>query len=239
MTPTPDEPIVLCVDYDDADDLVADYDQTVSHGSTWIAYARPLAEGTSLRLVLSFPGLCEPIRIGGVVRAVRREAELMLEVELAASSQAELAATIARIRARDKSLVKRPLRVLIVEDNPHVAELICNGMSDRVRGLGAEVAIAVATASDGREALELLQTRKFDAMIVDVYLPVLDGPHLITAVRGRAEGSRVRIIALSAGGDSAHAAAMTAGADVFIDKPIRLRDMIRTIRTLMKLEGAS
>ena len=75
-----------------------------------------------------------------------------------------------------------------------------------------------------------------DAMIVDVYLPVMDGPRLIAAVRSELK-SRVPIIAVSAGGDPAHRAAMAAGADIFIDKPMQLRRVMDTMRAIMKLDG--
>src|SRR5204862_50160 len=54
-------------------------------------------------------------------------------------------------------------------------------------------------------------------------------------VRNELGMKHVPVIAGSAGGDSARAAAMAAGADIFIEKPMRLRQVIETMRSLMKL----
>jgi uncharacterized protein (TIGR02266 family) len=229
--------VALRVDYDDADDLFSDYTENLSSGGACIASGRQLPEGTAIKLALSFPGLIEPIRVEAIVRWSRGGDEPMLGIEFAdpAATREKLAGVIERIRNGDPKLVKRMLRVLVVEDNPHVAELLRHALNDQ-RNLGPNLAIDCRLASDGRVALELMREHRFDAVIVDVYLPVLDGASLITAVRKEFR-HRVPIIAVSAGGDSAHRAAMTAGADIFIDKPMRLRGVIETMRSIMKLDG--
>jgi CheY-like chemotaxis protein len=232
--------IVLRVDYDDPDDLIAEYDETLCHGSTWVAYQRLLDEGTTLELALSFNGLIAPIHVDGVVQSTRGGDEPMLLIQLVdGPSREQLGSAISRIRAGDPALVRRILRVLVVEDNRHVSDLICHGMGDHIRGLSRDATLTIKTACDGREALALLGEQQFDAMIVDVYLPVLDGARLITTLRGQPQHAKLPIIAISAGGDPAHHAAMTAGADHFIEKPMRLRNMIEVIRTLTSLGGAS
>jgi uncharacterized protein (TIGR02266 family) len=232
-------PIVLRVDYDDADDLIADCTENLSRGGICVASSRQLPEGTEVQLVLSFPGLVEPIHIGGTVQWNRVDEEPMIGIEFfEGPARDTLAKMLDRIRAGDPKLIKRRLRVLVVEDNPHVAELIRHALGDaHNRGLGAGLAVECMTATDGREALKILGEHTFDAMIVDVYLPVLDGPSLITLARKQLP-KKLPIIAVSAGGESAHRAAMAAGADIFIDKPMRLRNVIETMRSLMKLEGS-
>src|SRR5450432_2147214 len=65
------EPVTLFVDYEGADDLVGDYTENLSTGGTFVATNRDLAIGTSIQLVLSFPGLLEAISIEGTVRWTR------------------------------------------------------------------------------------------------------------------------------------------------------------------------
>jgi uncharacterized protein (TIGR02266 family) len=229
-------PLVLRVDYEDADDLLADYTENLSSGGTCVANGRLLAEGTEVQLVLSFPGLVAPIPVDGVVRWTRVGDEPMIGIEFKPGvAQERLAAMIDRIRDRDPKVVKRTLRVLIVEDNPHVAQLISHGLGGGVRGLGADLAVSTKTARDGREALAMIGETTFDALIVDVYLPVIDGASMIATVRGQLGMTELPIIAVSAGGETARRAAMSAGADIFIDKPMRLRNVIETIRSLMSL----
>ena len=78
--------------------------------------------------------------------------------------------------------------------------------------------------------LSLLKILQFD-----VYLPVLDGPHVITLARQELGLTDLPIIAVSAGGDSARASALAAGANIFLDKPMRLRQVIETMRHLVKI----
>ncbi|MCX5746839.1 MAG: response regulator, partial [Proteobacteria bacterium] len=72
-----------------------------------------------------------------------------------------------------------------------------------------------------------------DALIIDVYLPVMDGPTVIAAARTELGLVDLPIIAVSAGGDSARKSALAAGANIFLDKPMRLRQVIDTIQRLL------
>jgi len=65
------EPVTLFVEYEGADDLVGDYTENLSSGGTFVATNRELPIGTNVHLVLSFPGLLEPISIEGTVRWTR------------------------------------------------------------------------------------------------------------------------------------------------------------------------
>ena len=230
--------VILRVDYDDADDLLADYTENLSTGGTCVAGSRELPEGTEVRLALSFPGLVEPIRVDGIVRWSRPGDEPMLGIEFTGeSARQQLEPMIERIRAHDPTLVKRSLRVLLVEDNPHVAELVRHALGGS-RGLSPSHAVDFRIAKDGREALDELREHKFDAVIVDVYLPVLDGASVIHHVRNELGQRQLPVIAVSAGGTAARTMAMEAGADIFIDKPMRLRQVVETMRVLMKLGTA-
>src|SRR5262245_28019029 len=65
------EPVTLFVEYEGADDLLGDYTENLSSGGTFVATNRELPIGTHTTLVLSFPGLLEPITIEGTVRWTR------------------------------------------------------------------------------------------------------------------------------------------------------------------------
>src|SRR3954464_14522853 len=62
------EPVTLFVEYEGADDLVGDFTENLSSGGTFVATHRDLPIQTRVQLVLSFPGLLEPISIEGTVR---------------------------------------------------------------------------------------------------------------------------------------------------------------------------
>ena len=234
--------VVLRVDYDGAADLLEDYTENLSAGGTFVVTTRELVVGTSVRLVLSFPGLLQPVTVEGVVRWTRRgvgDLEPGVGIEFVdGPGRAHLEEVAGRLRRGDSALIRRVIRVLLVEDNPHVAELIREGLrgAGERGGLGGGgLGFQFAEAHNGREALDLLRREPFDVMIVDIYLPIVDGAQVITAVRGELGMPDLPVIAVSAGGEHAHHAAMTAGANIFLDKPMRLRQVIETMRALMKL----
>jgi uncharacterized protein (TIGR02266 family) len=223
--------VALRVDYDDADDLIADYTENLSSGGACVASSREVEVGTEVRLAQSFPGLVSPIRVDGVVRWCRDE---MLGIEFVDGTRDKLEDLMARIRTRDPGVVKRTLRVLVVEDNVHIAELLRHGLGDGSKT--PKIAFDCRLAGDGRAALEMLREQAFDVVIVDVYLPVLDGVGVISAVRIKLALSDLQIIAVSGGGDKAIREAMAAGANLFIDKPMRLKSLLERMREIMKLD---
>jgi len=91
----------------------------------------------------------------------------------------------------------------------------------------------VRSVQDGRQAIEILRREPFDALIIDVYLPILDGPKVIHQARHELGLGDLPIIAVSAGGDSARRSALDAGANIFLDKPMRLRHVLDTIQRLV------
>jgi uncharacterized protein (TIGR02266 family) len=232
------EPLTLKVEYGDAGELVADYTENISSGGTFVLTGRLLPEGTEVRLVLSFPGLIKALPITGVVKWVRAEPpeERGLGVEFDAAGAdaiARLGDLIGRIAAGDPQLVRPNLRVLVVEDNPHVATLIREGLTaGSRRELQDKVSFQCDTAANGREALAAIHATAYDVLIVDVYLPVLDGPEVIRQIRADEALKHTPVVAVSGGGPAARQSAMAAGADFFLEKPMRLADIVATMRRL-------
>jgi len=239
------EPVTLFVEYEGADDLVGDYTENLSSGGTFVATNRELPIGTKVQLVLSFPGLLEAIAIEGTVRWTRgtqsgnevvapgEEAGAGIQFE-AGTARDQLAGLIEKISRRDPKTVSRLFHLLVVEDNRHVATLIQDGLKGSARrDFGGGVSFVVRQAEDGRQAIEILRKETFDALIVDVYLPVIDGAKVIATARGELGLVSLPIIAVSAGGDTARKSALDAGANIFLDKPMRLRQVIDTIQKLM------
>ncbi len=121
----------------------------------------------------------------------------------------------------------RGARVLLVEDNP-VNMLIAVALLERW-------GIVVEQASDGHQALQAVQRaaqagRDFDAVLMDVQMPVMSGYEATKALRLRDVGRRLPIIALTAAAMvTEREAALAAGMDDFLTKPIdadKLRDTL-------------
>jgi len=232
----PRKPIKLVVDYEGADDLVSDYTENLSSGGTFLVTNRELPIGARVSLVLAFPGLLEPIAIAGIVRWTRARtasgAGVGIEFE-PGDARDRLAAAIERVRDRDPRTVARVIELLVVEDNPHIAELIEQGLLASMRRDTACPSFSIRSAPDGRSALEALKAAPCDVMIIDIYLPVIDGSRVISTARGPLGLQDMAIIAFSGGGDAARDAALDAGANAFIDKPLRLRQVLETIQRLV------
>jgi uncharacterized protein (TIGR02266 family) len=232
------EAVALFVEYEGADDLVGDFTDNLSSGGTFVTTNRSLPVGTQVQLVLSFPGLLEPIAIEGTVRWMRGDnaaGDAGAGIEfLPGPSRDALAAVVERIRHRDPRTMARLLRVLVVEDNRHVAELIQQGLTGSTRrDFGGGVSFVFRNAEDGRAAIEILRSESFDVVIIDVYLPIVDGPRVIMIARTELGLVDLPIIAVSAGGDQARDAALQAGANIFLDKPMRLRRVVETMQRLL------
>jgi CheY-like chemotaxis protein len=230
--PAQKELLRLVVELDSAEAFLADYDANLSQSSATITTARSIDVGTIIEIGISFPGLLHPIVLDALVRD---KLDTGLVIALLAGGSAKLAEIAERVRARDPKLLAPVVNVLIVEDNKHVCELVCQGLAGTARRELKDVTFTFETAADGAAALQLLKTRTFDAAIVDVYLPVLDGPSMIQQARTALGLTDLPIITMSAGGDSARDAALKAGATVFLDKPVRLREVVATMRQLLAM----
>ena len=103
-------------------------------------------------------------------------------------------------------------RVLIVEDDPAIAEAL--------RFLMSRAGFDPYMASDGKLALKATQTAQLDLIIVDLNLPNLTGMELIRLMRAQALNSQTPILVLTARGQSEDATRVREiGATAFMSKP--------------------
>jgi CheY-like chemotaxis protein len=125
------------------------------------------------------------------------------------------------------------VRLLLVEDNLLIRDMFAYGLRKYFSGRGQSV--SVDHAEDGRQALDMLRASRYDLAIVDYYLPVMDGAGLVSRVREDPALAALPIVAISIGGAEARAATLAAGADVFVDKPLVLRDIYALLERLTTL----
>lgn len=115
-------------------------------------------------------------------------------------------------------------RVLIVDDEPEISELLSLYLTKE----GYEV----ATALDGRQALEMIGKQKVDLIILDVLLPGLDGIETCTELRKITD---VPIIFISCRGDDIDkVTGLVAGADDYITKPFSPREIVARVRAHLR-----
>jgi len=113
-------------------------------------------------------------------------------------------------------------RVLVAEDNPTNLTVIF----EILRSAG----VAVTAAENGRRAVAKVKEGRFDAALMDVQMPVMDGLDAARAIRETPEGERLPIIALTA-----HAMredrekCLEAGMDDYLSKPITKDALLKTL----------
>src|SRR5919202_4861905 len=110
--------------------------------------------------------------------------------------------------------------VLLVEDDASVAE---------ATGLLLERAgLRVVGVSDGRKALDLFRRQSFDAVVLDIMLPVIDGFEVCRSIR---QFSTVPIVMLTARSDTAEiVAGLELGADDYVTKPFAGPELLARVR---------
>ena len=118
-----------------------------------------------------------------------------------------------------------PLRILVVDDEPAIMRFLR-------AGLGSQ-GYVVIEADNGRRALEAVQSRRADLVVLDLGLPDIDGLEVIRRVR--ASGSAVPIIVLSSrDSETAKVMALDSGADDYVTKPFGVDELLARIRAAQR-----
>jgi len=118
-------------------------------------------------------------------------------------------------------------RVLIVEDEPNIRELVC-------LHLGLE-GYACEGVGDGQEALKRAERDRFDLLVLDLMIPGLDGLALCRAVRNGRTNHDVPILMLTARRDeSDKVIGLESGADDYLTKPFGVRELVARARALLR-----
>src|SRR5579859_7619842 len=122
------------------------------------------------------------------------------------------------------------MRVLIVEDEPYMAEAIRDGL--RLEAIAADV------AGDGETALELLSVNTYDIAVLDRDIPGPSGDDVAKHIVG--SGSGIPILMLTAADRlDDKASGFELGADDYLTKPFELRELVLRLRALNRRRGQS
>ena len=114
--------------------------------------------------------------------------------------------------------------ILVVDDDPAILRFLCANLRAR------DYDVTVAT--DGREALEMIQRELIDLIILDIMMPQLDGVEVCRRIR---EWSRVPIVMLSARGEEKDKVnCLELGADDYLTKPFGVAELMARIKTALR-----
>lgn len=118
-------------------------------------------------------------------------------------------------------------KLLVVDDTRNVQLLL----SDFLEGQNFEV----LTASNGREAMALVHTTQPDLILLDIMMPLMDGYQFISQLRKESSTPVIMITAKQQEVDIIRGFEL--GADDYITKPFRLRELLMRIRAVMRRAG--
>jgi len=125
-----------------------------------------------------------------------------------------------------------PRRALVVEDEPHIRELVS-------LHLGLE-GLVVTEAGSGDVALKLSESEPFDLVILDLMLPKVDGVTVCRAIRRQKTNADVPILMLTARREeSDKVLGLDSGADDYLTKPFGVRELVARARALLRRPRAS
>mgnify|MGYP001292019555 FL=1 len=117
------------------------------------------------------------------------------------------------------------MRILVIEDERKVASFIKRGLE--------EERYIVETAADGQVGLDLALNNVFDAIVLDVMLPKLDGYSVLRALRD--EGNATPVIMLTARGSTEdRVQGLDLGADDYLTKPFHFEELAARLRSILR-----
>ena len=117
------------------------------------------------------------------------------------------------------------MRILLVEDEPRAAQMLAKGLR--------EEAYAVDVVEDGESAVYQVAITEYDAIVLDVMLPLKDGLAVCRAIRQ--EGSTVPVLMLTArDAVEARIAGLDSGADDYLTKPFDFGELLARLRAIIR-----
>ncbi|HEU4357587.1 MAG TPA: response regulator transcription factor [Xanthobacteraceae bacterium] len=115
-------------------------------------------------------------------------------------------------------------RILLIEDDARLAEMVKNYLG----GSGFSITIAPT----GRAGLGLYRRQEFDALILDLMLPDMDGLEVCRKIRA---GAQTPILMLTARGDAMdRVVGLEIGADDYLPKPFEPRELLARLRAILR-----
>ncbi len=118
------------------------------------------------------------------------------------------------------------LRILVADDDPQMRRLI--------RSILERDGFEVIEAADGLDALESVEARPVDLMVLDIDMPRLDGLGVLEELRARVSTSSIPVIVLTARTDDTEARVLDLGAQDFLSKPVQPQSLQARVKAVLR-----
>ena len=129
------------------------------------------------------------------------------------------------MRLKAKLPDRDEMHLLVIEDEPRMLELLRTGLQERD--------CVVMTAMDGETGLEIATSYEFDAILLDIGLPRLNGYELIRMLRERACSTRVLMLTARDGEDDI-IRGLDLGADDYMSKPFSFLELVARLQSITR-----
>jgi two-component system, chemotaxis family, chemotaxis protein CheY len=120
------------------------------------------------------------------------------------------------------------INFLVVEDSPTMRQLISFALK-RVHGS------KIIEATDGIDALKKLSAQKFDLVLTDINMPIMDGLKLVSLIRGNDQHKEIPIIIITTeGADEDRRKGLALGANAYLSKPIQTAELLKLVNEYVR-----
>src|SRR6185436_3121554 len=120
-----------------------------------------------------------------------------------------------------------PTRILIVEDDPDIAELVARYLD--------KAGFTTERAASGRDAMHVISQRPPELVVLDLMLPHMDGLEVCRLLRSHDATAAMPIIMLTARGEeSERIVGLELGADDYLAKPFSPNELVARVRALLR-----
>ena len=118
-------------------------------------------------------------------------------------------------------------RIILIEDDRRLAEMVSEYLG--------EAGFRVSVASDGASGLARLTAEPYDALVLDLMLPDMDGLEVCRRLRGNSD---IPVLMLTARGDAMdRVVGLELGADDYLAKPFEPRELLARLRAILRRRG--
>lgn len=223
---------------------ITEYIEDISIGGCFISTNLDIPLAEKIGIELSFPSIVEKFVMEGVVvwkrtpiprRNIR--GGIGVKFEVSPQMRKRLEQFLLPLMSDRGGLppIDRPFKIIIAEDNPHILGMYKYGIQRLAKyELPSDKMVLISEVTEAKDVDEIIFKEEFDLLILDFYIPMFSGDEVIK--RLRSSGVEKPILVISGGGEEGREKALSAGADMYLDKPITVNDLIANIKRLLFID---